>query len=234
MAKEWTVTPSEGVVNNNDGTFSFPANDTFCDKTYIIEYKDTGDGCTCNAVFTQVGKECKTTSGSPIWDDYDCSLYPGRDITVDGYYWVYPRHLEGCSTCIDDPSYSASTSMTVSCPVPCTPYAAGESYSWCSESSQEGTCAYVGCVDGDLSGIDVDSISVSVTGGTNIFTSGFSVEHDEGENYYRIRAEVGPMPCDGSKQTARLRISVNGQTFNDIESTQWGCKPECKWCNQCD
>jgi hypothetical protein len=87
MAKEWTVTPSEGVVNNNDGTFSFPANDTFCDKTYIIEYKDTDDGCTCNAVFTQVGNSCEdvVTYGTGTDTGYHSLDCDGGSFMVEAY-----------------------------------------------------------------------------------------------------------------------------------------------------
>ena len=233
MAKEWTVTPSEGVINNNDGTFEFSANTTFCDKTYIIEYKDTSDGCACNAVFTQVGKDCSTTYDDPIWvDDPDCEHHPGESRTINGYYWIHPRHLEGCSTCVDDPSYSASTSMTVTCPVPCTLYAAGESYSWC-EGSDYGTCGYVGCVDGDLSGIDYNSISVSVTSDPkNMISGNFHIDHDSGENYYRIRTKINPMDCDGGNRSATLSVSVNGET-KTITTTQYGCKSDCSKDNCC-
>lgn len=229
MAKEWTVTPSEGVINNNDGTFEFSANTTFCDKTYIIEYKDTGEGCACNAVFTQVGKDCSTTYGDDIWDDYDCSLHPGQSITVNGYYWVYPKHVEGCSTCIEDPSYTASTSMTVSCPSPCdNPYASGVDYSWCSASDEPGTCATVGCGSGNLSALQINSVSADKS-----WISGFGWGIDPGETWYTIRASCQSMSCDGGQRCATLTINTNKGTLT-ATTCQHGCKSECKYCNQCD
>ena len=53
---DWTVTPSQGVTNNNDGTFIFPENNTYCDKEYTVEYTDSG--CTCSITVVVNGQFC--------------------------------------------------------------------------------------------------------------------------------------------------------------------------------
>ena len=230
MAEIWSVTPSEGVINNNDGTFEFSANTTFCNKTYIIEYKDTGDGCACNAVFTQVGKDCSTTYDDPIWDvdpDSYCESHPGESTTINGHYWIHPRHVEGCSTCVDDPSYSASTSMTVSCPTPCdSPWAEGVGYSWCSESLTPGTCAKVGCGSGELSALQINSVSADED-----WISGFEWGIDAGETWYTIRAKCKSMPCNGGQRCATLTINTNKGTFHPT-TCQHGCIENCSKMNE--
>lgn len=57
----WEVTPSEGVVNNNNGTFTFPENSGSTDIVYTINYKDD-DGCHASTLYTiSAGTECQPT-----------------------------------------------------------------------------------------------------------------------------------------------------------------------------
>ena len=46
MANTWSVTPSDGVINNNDGSFIFPENEHPSEKIYTITF--SSDTCHCS------------------------------------------------------------------------------------------------------------------------------------------------------------------------------------------
>lgn len=60
--EEWTVSPSNGVTNNNNGIFKFPKNSGTSKVTYAITYKDV-NGCKGNTTYTLMpGPSCQPTS----------------------------------------------------------------------------------------------------------------------------------------------------------------------------
>lgn len=60
--EEWTVSPSNGVTNNNNGIFTFPKNSGTSKVTYTITYKDV-NGCKGNTTYTLMpGPSCQPTS----------------------------------------------------------------------------------------------------------------------------------------------------------------------------
>ena len=60
--EEWTVSPSDGVINNNNGIFIFPKNSGTSKVTYTIAYKDV-NGCKGNTTYTLMpGPSCQPTS----------------------------------------------------------------------------------------------------------------------------------------------------------------------------
>jgi len=67
MAESWTITPSEGVTNNNNGTFVFDANTSFTPSVYTIDYTDDS-GCTGTTTYTIPGKPMIGVSFWVVWE----------------------------------------------------------------------------------------------------------------------------------------------------------------------
>ena len=64
MADKWSVEPSEGVIQINDGIFQFPANETAEPIEYVVTYFSDVCNCTCTkTVVVEPGLcECTVTS----------------------------------------------------------------------------------------------------------------------------------------------------------------------------
>jgi len=60
MASNWIVTPSDGVINNNNGTFVFPENTGTSEIEYTVTYSSETYSCSTNVVVA-----VKPQSGCP-------------------------------------------------------------------------------------------------------------------------------------------------------------------------
>lgn len=99
MAESWTITPSEGVTNNNNGTFVFPKNTGCTDIVYTIDYTDAS-GCTGTTTYTipkhedydnasvwfKVSPDHGASSVGGSW--YVSSYSSSSDLTVVGAGWA--------------------------------------------------------------------------------------------------------------------------------------------------
>lgn len=216
MAVTWTVTPSEGVINNNDGTFVFPENTTYCVKDYTITYTDTDEGCKCEEVFHQYGLSCESTSDDPIWDPYTCDGHEGEWITVYGTQRIYPRHVEGCSRCVDDTPYTENVSKQEWCEEPTPPCCDGFSVGnidYCRDGTggNLGNCGTLDCSSSDC----CDNITnMSASSSASWLSDPVYTQDAEGDWHFRavcepMEAGSGPRECTctayftcGSKTTS--------------------------------
>ncbi len=99
---EWTVSPSEGVINNNNGTFTFPSNNLYKDKNYVVTYTDSG--CTCSINVVVRGLVCYNdyTHGTGTSTPESCTC-DGQYVSVYGSvpYTSYTRTVNSDYTSCD-------------------------------------------------------------------------------------------------------------------------------------
>lgn len=112
----WEITPTEGVTNNNDGSFVFDKNEDLCsDRDYTITYTDDS-GCTGTTTYTIPRKPAGTdvtiaiglspdhgigSYGNPIFNNVsgDDEIYwSGSSDTGGTTYQFYADKLLGCKS----------------------------------------------------------------------------------------------------------------------------------------
>lgn len=216
MAKTWTVAPSEGVTNNNDGTFVFPSNDTYCSSSYTITYKDTDQGCTCSQIFTQVGKSCSNSSDDPIWDSYSCDGHEGSWITISGTQKIYPRHVENCTACIDDEPYTIIVYDDVWCEEPTPPCCSGFSVGnidYCRDGTNGnlGNCGTLDCSSTSCCG-NISSISASSSG--SWLSDPEYTQDAEGDWHFRAICDSMSAGSGNRECTCTATVKCGAQTFS--------------------
>ena len=99
---EWTVSPSEGVINNNDGTFKFPSNSSYCEKEYTVTYTD--EGCSCSVKVIVGGQYC-TSSYTKKSNGDGGTIYPGcaggtYTVSANVPYYYTGRSVVDCE-CVE-------------------------------------------------------------------------------------------------------------------------------------
>jgi hypothetical protein len=100
---EWTVTPSEGVEDKGDGKFKFPANTTYCSKTYTVKYNS--NGCTCDQKVYVRGKAVPSNYteygiSSLVTDTTDCTagtVYVSANVPATSHTFTINADCKGYS-----------------------------------------------------------------------------------------------------------------------------------------
>ena len=221
---EWTITPTDGVEDKGNGQYVFSANNTYCDSEYTVSYTDSG--CTCSATVIVQGLDCSDTKDEPIWKDYSCEGHEDSWVTVNGTQTIHPRHLEGCTKCVDGESYTIDVEKEEYCkPACCNGFSVGK-IDYCRDGTggNLGNCGTLNCSSSDCCKNITD---MSATSSADWLSDPVYQQDAEGDWHFRAVCE----PMEAGKGHRECTCTATFYCGQQSTSVSWTVK---QWDVPCD